>query len=326
MAKKDKTAALYANYVKDVIARNNKALAYQKFREEYWHKRPRAEIEAALQALYAANNDYRQPPPADKNPGNDFSCLIQGAPADILYLYFRADERVAAAVSGYRKSMETMDNDPEKQKKLQKIQMQKMAVLFQQIVPAAEHEKYMDSYLKRVLATQETEKFMRDSIKREFNGAAFDGKRDRGNCTKGIVASLYKLQRQYGILLFPPTLNPEEIAHPKDLAEYLSPFVTQADSGLVKDIKGIKEGDIIMLLHRQETPGHAAMCYGFNGQGEPLLLAFSENAKNVSAYASKDGAPRRGIRIDIKAFIEAKALEQERARAAAHNKKTQGGR
>ena len=94
----------------------------------------------------------------------------------------------------------------------------------------------------------------------------------------------------------------------------LNKYVKKSESGLLKDIKGIKAGDIIMLTRgTTNAPGHAMMCYDFNEKGEPLLMGFSDNAKEVNAYQSRDGSMRRGIVIDIKSFIQDRAQNKEKS-------------
>ena len=77
MMKKDKSEALYANYIKDVLARNQKAIDYQKSRQDFWQDKPLAEVKTALQKIIEQDNAYRKDNSSEKNPGNDLETLIK---------------------------------------------------------------------------------------------------------------------------------------------------------------------------------------------------------------------------------------------------------
>ncbi len=312
MMKKDKSEALYANYIKDVLARNQKAIDYQKSRQDFWQDKPRVEVENALQKIIEQDNEYRKDNSGEKNPGNDLETLIKTAPAEILYREYHDNEKVAEACKSYQETIKNVD--AEKFKTLRQAFTMKMGILYKQVVPEEKQEELINDYLKKVLSKREAEQYMRESINDEFKGIELDGTRDHGNCTKGIMISLYKLQKKYDIPLFDKNLDKEHIVHPKELSEELNKYVKKSESGLLKDIKGIKAGDIIMLTRNVNgAPGHAMMCYDFNEKGEPLLMGFSDNAKEVNAYQSRDGAMRRGIVIDIKSFIQDRAQNKEKS-------------
>ena len=312
MMKKDKSEALYANYIKDVLARNQKAIDYQKSRQDFWQDKPRVEVENALQKIIEQDNEYRKDNSGEKNPGNDLETLIKTAPAEILYREYHDNEKVAEACKSYQETIKNVD--AEKFKTLRQAFTMKMGILYKQVVPEEKQEELINDYLKKVLSKREAEQYMRESINDEFKGIELDGTRDHGNCTKGIMISLYKLQKKYDIPLFDKNLDKEHIVHPKELSEELNKYVKKSESGLLKDIKGIKAGDIIMLTRNVHgAHGHAMMCYDFNEKGEPLLMGFSDNAKEVNAYQSRDGAMRRGIVIDIKSFIQDRAQNKEKS-------------
>lgn len=313
MMKKDKSEALYANYIKDVLSRNQKAIDYQKSRQDFWQDKTLAEVKNALQQIIEQDNAYRKDNSSEKNPGNDLETLIKTAPAEILYHDYRDNKRVSEAYEIYQEATKNLDG--ENFKTMRQAFIVKMGVLYKQIVPAENQKSLLSDYLKRVLCKREAEQYMRESINEEFKGIELDGARDHGNCTKGIIISLYKLQKKYDIPLFDKNLDKEHIVHPKELSEELNKYVKKAESGLLKDIKGIKKGDIIMLTRgTTNAPGHAMMCYDFNEKGEPLLMGFSENTKEVNAYQSRDGSMRKGIVIDIKSFIQDHAQNKEKSR------------
>lgn len=312
MMKKDKSEALYANYIKDVLARNQKAIDYQKSRQDYWQDKPRVEVENALQKIIKQDNEYRKDNSGEKTPKNDLATLIKIVQTEILFNSYKDDKRVEETIKSYQNSLKNVDK--EKCKTLRQTFMVKMGILYKQVVPVEKQEELFNDYLKRVLCKREAEQYMRESINEEFKGIELDGTRDHGNCTKGIMISLYKLQKKYDISLFDKNLDKEHIVHPKELSEELNKYVKKSESGLLKDIKGIKAGDIIMLTRNVNgAPGHAMMCYDFNEKGEPLLMGFSDNAKEVNAYQSRDGSMRRGIVIDIKSFIQDRAQNKEKS-------------
>lgn len=312
MMKKDKSEALYANYIKDVLVRNQKAIDYQKSRQDFWQDKPRVEVENALQKIIEQDNEYRKDNSGEKNPGNDLETLIKTAPAEILYSEYHDNEKVTEACKSYQETIKNVD--AEKFKTLRQAFTVKMGILYKQVVPVEKQEELVNDYLKKVLSKREAEQYMRESINEEFKGIELDGARDHGNCTKGIMISLYKLQKKYDIPLFDKNLDKEHIIHPKELSEELNKYVKKSESGLLKDIKGIKAGDIIMLTRTTtNAPGHAMMCYDFNEKGEPLLMGFSDNTKEVNGYQSRDGSMRRGIVIDIKSFIQDRARNKEKS-------------
>lgn len=312
MMKKDKSEALYANYIKDVLVRNQKAIDYQKSRQDFWQDKPHVEVENALQKIIEQDNEYRKDNSGEKNPGNDLETLIKTAPAEILYREYHDNEKVAEAYKSYQETIKNVDE--ENFKTIRQAFTVKMGVLYKQIVPVEKQEELLNDYLKKVLCKREAEQYMRESINEEFKGIELDGTRDHGNCTKGIMISLYKLQKKYDIPLFDKNLDKEHIVHPKELSEELNKYVKKSESGLLKDINGIKAGDIIMLTRgTTNAPGHAMMCYDFNEKGEPLLMGFSENTKEVNAYQSRDGSMRKGIVIDIKSFIQDRARVKEKS-------------
>ncbi len=312
MVKKDKTEALYANYIKDVIARNQKAIDYQKRRQDYWQDKPYEEVVSALQKIIEEDNQYHKDDDSEKTPKNDLETLIKIAQVDILFHNYKDNKRVAETIESYQNSLKNADK--EKCKSLRQAFIMKMGIIYKQVVPEQEQEKLKADYLKRVLSKREAEKNMRESIKEDFKGIELDGTRDHGNCTKGIMISLYKLQKKYDIPLFDKNLDKEQIVHPKELSKELEKYVKKSESGLLKDIKGIKEGDIIMLTRGATgAPGHAMMCYEFNEKGEPLLMGFSDNTKEINAYTSRDGGMRNGFVIDIKSFIRDRYNAKEKS-------------
>lgn len=161
------------------------------------------------------------------------------------------------------------------------------------------------------LVSRETELFSRALVRHELGNKELDTSRDKGSCTKGITTSLYKLQERYSLRLFLENLDFERIAHPKDLTDLLRLYVKTAPSSLLEDIGNIKAGDIVMLTKDDGTPGHAMMCYDVPAGEEPLLLGFSQISKATKAYQDRKGEKRRGIVLDIYAFIQDKIAENE---------------
>ena len=142
MMKKDKSEALYASYIKDVIARNQKAIDYQKSRQDYWQDKPRAEVEQALQKIIEQDNTYRKDNSSEKNPGNDLETLIKTAPAEILYREYHDNEKVAEAYKSYQETIKNLDG--ENFKTIRQAFTVKMGVLYKQIVPVEKQEELLN--------------------------------------------------------------------------------------------------------------------------------------------------------------------------------------
>ena len=150
---------------------------------------------------------------------------------------------------------------------------------------------------------------VRDNVRKEFgDNIKFKGEKDKGNCTKAITVSLYNLQKKFGLNIFPNLDDIEKIAHPKDLIEYLKPYVKEAPSGELKDIPDVKVGDIFIFTNGDNEPGHAMMCYEFNEEKEPLVLGFSNNANGYNgfynAFYSDKSHPQKGRILDAWSLIK----------------------
>ena len=314
------TEEIYAGYVKDVVARHDAISTYQSERKDYWQNKSLDEIRTALKILFATEKIYRKP--QSTNATNDFTQFEKYVMGMIILENFGKENLVIDITKNMEREMQKIDALPEEQQKLKmQIAEQKMFLELKKLYPQfkniIEEQNLVKKYYQKNLIMRETENFARATIKKEFNEKEFDGTRDKGSCTKGIIASLYKIQEQKGLQLFKPGIDLESIIHPIDLTEQMTAYVKRKESGLVKDIENIKVGDIIMLTKRDGQPshagqpGHALMCYAMDENNEPLLLGFSPTRKGTKAYYEKNGDARQGFVIDIKSLICDKVKEKE---------------
>ncbi|MBQ2882370.1 MAG: hypothetical protein IJE43_01135 [Alphaproteobacteria bacterium] len=183
----------------------------------------------------------------------------------------------------------------------------KLEIMFDSL-PINQQEKVLKDYYIKYISQIKGERDVRDNVRKKFgDNIKFKGEKDKGNCTKAITVSLYNLQEKFGLNIFPNLDDIEKIAHPKDLIEYLKPYVKEAPSGELKDIPDVKEGDIFIFTNDDNEPGHAMMCYEFNEEKEPLVLGFSNNAKGYNgfynAFYSDKSHPQKGRILDAWSLV-----------------------
>lgn len=184
----------------------------------------------------------------------------------------------------------------------------KLEIMFDSL-PINQQEEVLKDYYIKYISHIKGDSDVRDNVRKEFgDNIKFKGEKDKGNCTKAITVSLYNLQKKFGLNIFPNLDDIEKIAHPKDLIEYLKPYVKEAPSGELKDIPDVKVGDIFIFTNGDNEPGHAMMCYEFNDENEPLVLGFSSNTNGYNgfynAFYSDKSHPQKGRILDAWSFIK----------------------
>ena len=306
---------LYEKYVADVLHRHEVASGYLNERKRYWQDKPLAEIKAAIKELMAKEYSYREFKEA--NQTNKFELLEKNAAAMIVMQHFSGRPEVETVRQAFIEDEKKIKDLPEEQRRkslniIEQRMLIKLGELSQLFEKEIKEKNLVNKFYLNKLVQLEENSFTRELINAELGGKSVDGKRDKGNCTKGITVSLLKLQKEDGVPLFSDNTDVENIIHPVEFTEQLPDYVKRAESGLLQDITGIKKGDIIFITRENGVCGHAMMCYDFNEHNEPLLLGFSPTEKGTNAYRCKSGKPRRGIVVDVKSFIRDKCMEGEK--------------
>ncbi len=310
---------LLDEYMLDVIHRNNAMKEYQDSLKKEYTKKPLEEIKSLLKTNMEEERAYLGLKDDNRKPYNDFELLQREIPRNIVAQYYRDTEEVKQINESAANQMNSLKENPslsteEKDKKIsliREIAGQKLDVEYQKHLPEIEDRGYEKQTYIAILARREVDVYNRQVVQEEFNANRKDDDlqlfiedEDKGNCTKSLTVSLYKLQEKYGVPVFDELKDIEDIAHPKELSKKLSKYVRTAETGNLEDLN-LKKGDII-LLTRQSTskPGHAMMCHGFDENNEPLLLGFSSIDKGIKANKDRRGEVRKGIIIDVQSLIE----------------------
>ncbi len=304
MPTKDFIEDLCAEFVSDVKKRNQTAKVYFNLRLAYWKNKSLEMMINRLEYIFAENKTYRQP--RKLTSFNDFSLFMQTVPEQAM-----AFDETAAFHPEFKKLREEYYKQAELTDNPDKLQQEYLININRLFVRTYTPEQQMamkGKYLGHIIAKRETENFVRKQVAQDFAPFVFDGKRDNGNCTKAIVASLYNIQKKYGIQLFPEDVDTEITAHPKDFANYMAPYMTRSPNGFVWEINDVKPGDIILAIRENGDAGHAMLCYGYDKSDEPLLLGFTP----VQTKAKANARWRKGVRIDIKSFITDKVKAHEK--------------
>lgn len=312
MSEKNIAEDLYERYIEDVINRNEKSLRYKEKRTNYWAGKPLDVLSNTLKQLMKEETEYR------KQSDFDFSEFHNEAIREtILFRYGNHPDVKKINDAFFQQKNNFVANfagEELKQKlnMLQKVLHQKADSLYPKFSDDIKKNGYLEEYYCRKIVYRETENKDRELIQKEFGKSSFDPERDNGNCAKGIVVSLHKMQKEHDIQLFPPSLDMEEIIHPSNLVNHFKSYTKQTESGFLKDVPEIKKGDIVILTSTTGTPTHAMMCHGNNSDGHPVLLGFSSTDKNLDALTDRQGNPRRGMVIDVKGFVADKVNQQSK--------------
>ncbi len=310
------TEKLLDEYMLDVVYRNNAMKAYQEDLKKQYAKMPLDEIETLLKTSMEQESAYL----GINAPQNNFEQFQKEAQRNIVIMHYRDDERVKQIIEATSKQIENINNSSfSEEEKKEKIKLAKEAsglrldIEYKKHSQDIENKGYKRNFYTSILLERETNVYNRQQVQEEFNInksddnlLLFDKNRDVGSCTKSLTISLYKLQEKYGVPIFGniDKDNIEDIAHPLELSKKLSKYIKKSETGNLEDID-IQKGDIIFLT-RQSTgkPGHAMMCHGFDEDGSPLLLGFSNVTKGTKANKDRHGSSRQGIVIDVKSLIE----------------------
>ncbi len=300
---------MYQWYVNDVIKRNDRALAFKEACKAYCETMPLEKIKESVKNFYELERqELGEPEKKDLN--NDFELYQRNILYPVIMGNFRTHPKVAAmeeaVIAAEEKIAENGDD-----KELNKI----IADLYPLFQKEIQEKKLEEKVWKNKLVYKATEFANRKIIGEDFE-AEFAPEKDHGNCTKGITVSLYRAAKEFGLPLYQTNQDKEIVAHPKTLANQLENYQKTSESGLLKDIPNIKAGDIILLPNSKGELKHAMMVSGFNEQGVPLLLGYDGTQKNIPMYDAKDGTSRRGIALDVHAFIKDKVDEHNRKEIA----------
>ncbi len=304
-----KPEKLYEEYVEDVILRCENAVNQEEQEEEELKSLPVDILIKEFERIILEDEKYRK----SKNQSLFNNLKKRIIPRACCYMFW--DTKEIKELFNYRKSKLTQINEDkiltEKQKQVKRgvvdayvdITLENM---FDKL-PEKDKEKCLQKYYAHLVSTFRADQDVRKDIQKilEKDGT-IDPTLDKGNCTKAIIASLIKLEKKYDIKIFKHLKRDglENLLHPKQLIEYLAPYVKKSETGNIKDIEDIKRGDICILSFGDGPPRHAMMCYDFNSKEEPLLLGFSSNTLNYNGFYQNIGqTPHKGIVIDIQALI-----------------------
>lgn len=297
---------MYNWYVQDVIKRNDTALAFKESCKAHCETMPLTDIKKFVEDFYILERKERGEP-EKKTDDNDFEMFQKNIRVNVIIDNFAERPETLAAKDDLIEARESGDD-----KALNKI-IDSLYTTFNKEISI---NKLEEKVWKNKLIFKATEIATRKIVNEDFS-ANFNPNLDHGSCTKGISVSLQRAADKFGVSLFPKDIDKENLVHPKNLAQQLENYQKTSESGLLRDIENIKSGDIVLLTRKNGTPGHAMMVSGFDEQGKPLLLGFSPTQKNVPMLESKKSAePRKGVVIDIHAFITDKVQQHNREEIA----------
>lgn len=294
---------MYKWYVEDVINRNEKALAFKKQCKKYSEELPLESIKKFVEEFYTQARQ-EQGIPKEKTEDNDFKLFQQNVRVNIIFNNFADRPETSAVKDRLIQARENKDD-----KALNEI-IDGLYTTFNKEITT---NKLEEKVWRNKLINKATEVAGKKIINEDFQ-ADLAPEKDRGNCTKGITVSLHRAAEKFGLSLFKTNDDKENFSHPIDLARELETYTKTSDTGLLKDIKNIQVGDIVLLPNSKGHPKHAMMVSGFNEENEPLLLGFTSTQKNVPMLVPKgNGKPREGIVIDVHSFVVDKVQQHNRA-------------
>lgn len=296
---------MYNWYVQDVIKRNDTALAFKESCKAHCETMPLTDIKKFVEDFYILERKERGEP-EKKTDDNDFEMFQKNIRANVIMNNFTDRPETLAVLDDIIAARESGDD-----KALNKI-IDSLYPLFQKEI---QENKLEEKVWKNKLVHKATEVANRKIIGEDFK-VKFDPSLDHGNCTKGINVSIQRAAEKFGISLFPENFDKENLAHPKSLAQQLENYQKSSASGFLRDIQNIKAGDIVLLENKKGELKHAMMVSGFDEQGTPLLLGFDGTQKNISMFESRRADPRKGVVLDVHAFIQDKANEHNREEIA----------
>ena len=305
---------VYNSYVQEVIERNQSAIEQDKAISEEYKDMSVSELKAVIKELGIKEDKYKNKKGKktgysryadfEKNEKSNAmkSCyfdkpevreIIKKRTTDIESIQARTD--ISEETKIYRKGV------------INQMANLKLEIMFDSLPLNQQEDTLKEFYIQcitQIKGGRDTRQVVQKELGKDIK---FDGNRDKGNCTKAITVSLYNLQKKFGLNIFPDLDDIEKIAHPKDLIEYLKPYVKEAPSGEIKDIPDIKVGDIFIFKNSDNEPKHAMMCHNFNEYNEPLVLGFSNNTRDYNgargiSYAGEIH-PRKGCIIDTWSLI-----------------------
>ena len=300
---------LYEEYIEDVILRCQNAVNREEQEEEELKSLPIDILIKEFERTILEDEKYRK----SKNQSllNSFKKRI--IPRAYCYMFW--DTKEIKELFNSRQTKLTQINEDktltEKQKQVKRgiIDSYTDIILENMFdkLPREDKEKCIQNYYAHLVSTFRADQDVRKDVQKilEKDGT-IDPTLDKGNCTKAIIASLIKLEKKYDIKIFKHLKKDgiENILHPKQLIEYLAPYVKRSETGNIKDIEDIKKGDICILSFGDGPPSHAMMCYDFNSKEEPLLLGYTPNTLNYNGfYQNISQTPHKGIVIDIQSLI-----------------------
>ncbi len=216
---------LCSELVADVVARNQAAMDYCDNRRAFWQDKPVERLEERLKALFDETRAYRQFAPTDLTHSNDYAHFMQTISKRALQF-----DKVASAGYEFQLLQEERDDllgsHPDRVAQIEKIYCAKAHRIFTKLFTPRQQQEMKHNILRELVSRKEMEQHLLQQVTTEYAPHVFDGKRDRGNCTKSLTVSLYKLQKKYGIQLFPSHFDFENIIHPQELQSYFAKYAT----------------------------------------------------------------------------------------------------
>ena len=308
---------IYNSYVQEVIERNQYAIEKDKTISIEYKDMPLKELKDIIKELCIKEDIYKYRERKGNKTGHSryktFECEEKYRAIRIYYYDKPEVSELIKKRMADRESIQARTDISEEDKRYKTGVVDQMANLKLEIMfdslPINQQEEVLKDYYIKYISHIKGESDVRDNVRKEFgDNIKFKGEKDKGNCTKAITVSLYNLQKKFGLNIFPNLDDIEKIAHPKDLIEYLKPYVKEAPSGELKDIPDVKVGDIFIFTNGDNEPGHAMMCYEFNDENEPLVLGFSSNTNGYNgfynAFYSDKSHPQKGRILDAWSLIK----------------------
>ena len=301
---------LYEEYIEDVTTRCQNAIDYEKKLQEELAQLPLDILMSEVCSLAVEEDKYRKL--------KDKKSTIKKIKKKIHIwaynsMFWNTKERQELFKFSKNKEKEIDNNKTlsKEEKENQKDVLDdyvgiKLQNLFDKL-SSAEQQHCLTQYCAGCIARMRSSTYVRDIVQQILGkDTPIDSTMDKGNCTKALTSSLLKLEKKYDIKIFKNLRKRdiENILHPKELTEYLSPYIKKSETGFLKDIEDVKRGDIFLISWNEKPPQHAMMCYDFNKENDALLLGFSNNTINFNGFIQYDGiTPLNGYIIDIKSLI-----------------------
>ena len=299
-------------YITNIISLNKDMSDYYEKQYNDCKKFTVKELLTKIEEIYKKEEEYR----GKKDASLDFETYKKELKRNIVTNYFNDNKEVQDIEAQRVNIIENKNYTQEQKNTLIKGLQQRLDIFYDQHKTEIIENDYVGDFCRKTLAKKETDIYNREIVHQRFNEnksdeniILFDKDKDIGSCTKSLTLSLYELQKNYGLEIF-PNLKPDNIdklAHPTTLVEIIDKkYIKSTESGYLKDIEGgMNIGDIVILTRGNGNLGHAMMCYGFDEKTKsPLLLGFSGfNNLGVNAYSSRQGF-RTGIVIDVNSLIK----------------------